>query len=100
MGALASVLHRLADAVSPPPEDVPIRRPPGLHWSNREEARAARNQMALALLEDETIGAVTVMVRTQGEHGAHVVISGEVRDELWPSISRALSLIEHEARHV
>lgn len=97
MGAVASMLRRAADAISQP-EEVMVK-PPGLHWTDDDEARDARGRMARAILDDETLGVVVLMVRDMGTH-TEVVIGGEVHDELWPSIAMTLSLLEREARRV
>lgn len=97
MGVVASALHRLADAVAPPEEMMPI--PPGLHWTNDADRREARHDMALSMLDDETAAVVVVMVRDR-ETRMEVIVGGEVRDELWPPIAQTLMLLQKEARRV
>jgi hypothetical protein len=94
---LGAALRKLGDALQPPDEPLlPI--PPGLSWSDDEKARESRHRAALAILNEETLAAVVVMVREVGDH-AEVVIGGEVRAEYWPPIAHTLAALERESRH-
>ena len=103
-GLVGRHLRGLADAIDPPKRDgraISAWHSPRESIFQRDEGlEAERREVAMALMDDDTLGFIVVRARREGVSRAAFDLGIAVDDPLWPAFTETLGRIVLESERV
>jgi hypothetical protein len=96
---LGHLLRGIAGVIDPPPLRAEQRKMTCVtRWSDEEDSRRIRNEAALNILEDDTLGFVSITINDGSV--PEVLIAADVPTDYWPAVAVTMRRIVGEVGNV